>query len=135
MNSLLFALLMAIAPFSPLDAQHHRLPSGYKHGRCLLQIEHRTYISGTCAYNIGPGGAFEMHGPHQIWAGIDYPATQSSLEQRSNDYFVQVDPFEGTWIGAWNWDKRSTHAHTDLGELTRKGACWVNARVRVCLWK
>lgn len=37
--------------------------------------------------------------------------------------------------GFWNEEKGANHAHTPLGQLTRKGACWENKNAKVCAWK
>ena len=49
------ALAMAFSVSSSHAAQH-RLPSGYKWGRCLLVVDGQTRISGKCSYQIEEGG-------------------------------------------------------------------------------
>jgi len=119
----------------PCDANAvHRLPAGFHWGRCLLEIDGKKYITGRCAYEIGPGASFEFHGPHQIWAGIDYKPEDFAGEQ-SNDYFASIDVEGSTADGFWNENIRATHAQAFLGTLRRRGACWVNERAKVCLWR
>lgn len=131
------AALLLIAPFLTANtSEQRRLPEGFKWGRCLLEVDSKTYISGRCSYHLSMNGDFEIHGPKQVWGGIDYPKTQAFSGERSEDYFAQVNMNDdGTAEGAWNWDKRATHAHTHLGTLERKGACWVNRKARACVWK
>ena len=33
---------------------------------------------------------------------------------------------------SWNENPQSTHAHANLGVVTRKGACWVGANATIC---
>lgn len=119
-----------------------RLPEGYQIGRCRLDVRGRTYISGRCAYSISKGGAFEFHGPNQVFSGVDYRRPDIFADEISTDYFVQVDrelPDGGKtgpgWEASWNEDKHATHAQSYLGKVKKKGACYVNADVRICLWK
>lgn len=126
-----------------------RLPDGFKIGRCLLVVDGRTLISGPCSYTIATHsdiatqpGDFEFSGPRQVYSGIDYPEPETYSENISTDYFVQVDHAlldDGSigtgWEAHWNEDKGATHAQSQLGPVTRKGACYSNARTRICLWK
>ncbi len=119
-----------------------RVPDGYKMGRCLLEVKGRRLISGRCAYSISKSGAFEMHGPRQVYAGVDYPKPDVFPEEISTDYFVQIDHelldggSEGPgWDAFWNEDKRATHAQSHLGTVVRKGACYTNSEAKICLWK
>jgi hypothetical protein len=126
-----------------------RLPEGYRIGRCLFQVDGRTLISGPCSYtiegrsNVTPRpGDFEINGPRQVYADVDYPRPEIYSEHISTDYFVQVDHelLDGGsvgpgWEAHWNEDKAATHAQSQLGPVTRKGACYSNARTRICLWK
>lgn len=126
-----------------------RLLKGYKIGRCLFEVDGRTLISGPCSYSITgrshdtprPGN-FEINGPRQVYAGVDYPRPEVYSAQISTDYFVQVDHAlldDGSvgagWEAHWNENKSATHAQSQLGPVTRKGACYSNARTRICLWK
>jgi len=36
-------------------------------------------------------------------------------------------------MGNWSGGRGGGHAHDRLGELTRDGNCWANARARICL--
>jgi len=126
-----------------------RLPKGYRIGRCLFEVDGRTLISGPCSYSIAGRskvaprpGDFEINGPRQVYAGVDYPRPEVYSAQISTDYFVQVDHelLDGGSIGPgweahWNEDKAATHAQGELGPVKRKGACYSNARTRICLWK
>ncbi len=48
---------------------------------------------------------------------------------------VSIDKDTGTGDGWWNGVDADSHAHDPLGKLTRQGACWVNARAKVCAMK
>ena len=106
------------------------VPAGYHWGRCLLQIDGRKYINGHCAYQIDSDGSLELDGPHQIWE--DPSKFPQGL---SNDYFVQLDVKGSSADAFWNEEIRNSHAQAYLGNLKRHGACWTNARTKVCLWK
>ena len=131
---LLLAVLILV-PGPSAGARQGRLPPQYEWGRCLLQVEGTTYISGRCAYHIRRGGSFEAHGPRQTYAGIHYPEPALHADEVSTDWFVQVD-VEGRSAQAFmNEHLSATHAHRWVGPLTRQGACWINARTRICLWR
>jgi hypothetical protein len=129
--------LWSIAPSAADARSTGRLWPGFHWGRCLLEIDRHTYIAGRCSYYIARDGSLEIHGPRQIYSGIDYPRPQIYSGERSNDYFAQVDvSADGHFAeGLWNANIHATHAQSELGRLTRRGACWVNARVRICHWR
>jgi hypothetical protein len=129
------AAALILAAGAPATARQGRLWPGFQWGRCLLEVDGRAYISGRCAYLIEAGGSFEIHGPRQIYSGIDYPRPEIYAGERSNDYFALVEIEGRSGHGHWNEDPRATHGYGDLGTLTRRGACWVNARARICLWR
>ena len=131
--------LQADPPLQTAD----RIPKGYKFGRCLLEVEGETLVSGPCAYTMLGDGSFQFHGSRQVHAGIDYPDIHCSPCAISTDYFVyvqnyeeEVDPATGTtWYAHFNGDKRATHADAYLGPVDQRGACFTNARTKICLWK
>lgn len=131
------AVALAIAfSVSPSHAAQHRLPSGYKWGRCLLVVHGETRISGKCSYQIEQGGDFNIQGPKQVFAGIDYPDTHSGAGEMSKDYWAVVYKDGDSWAGYANADIRDTHGEAgDWGELRREGACYVGKDVKVCLWR
>lgn len=91
-------------------------------GRCLIVVDGRTRLKGNCNIEVRPAGSFTV--------GIG--------AQSRSDYFayVDLDGARGTAAhGYWNGPDAAEHAHDDLGPLTRKGACWVNARARICAWR
>ena len=120
-----------------LAKTHHRIPSDYSWGRCLLIVEGKTRISGRCAYRIDKDGSFVIEGPKQVYDGIDYPAAGGSLAlMQSTDYWANVFQDEGTWDGYGNEDASGVNGQgPNFGPLRRAGACLLNERVRVCLWK
>lgn len=96
--------------------------SSARRGKCLLVIDGKTYISGRCEiemYNDGTG------------------SFQITEIRKRGAYFAQVliDSSNGTALGYWNGERDATHAHSDIGSLSRDGACWKNDRARVCAWK
>jgi len=129
---------LAIAVFiSPLHAHaRHRLPSGYKWGRCLLVVHGETRISGLCSYEMEQGGGFDIQGPNQVFAGIDYPETNSGAGDMSKDYWAVVYKEDGAWQGYANASIEDTHgAPDDWGDLQHEGACFLGKGVRICLWR
>lgn len=130
------AVALAIAfSVSPSHAAQHRLPSGYKWGRCLLVVQGETRISGKCSYQIEQGGDFNIQGPKQVFAGIDYPDTHSGAGEMSKDYWAAVYKDGDSWAGYSNSDIEATHGDERWEELRREGACYVGKDVKVCLWR
>jgi hypothetical protein len=95
-------------------------PSAAEEGRCLIIVDGRTYLKGTCNIRISPGGSFTV--------GVD--------DERRSEHFAYVS-LDGAGIarGSWNGVDAESHAHDELGTLVRKGACWQNARARICAWR
>ncbi len=91
-------------------------------GECSLEVYGRTYINGSCNIEMMGGGDFT------IGAG----------EPRRSEYFAYVfldRDAPGTARGYWNGTRASSHAHDELGRLSRHGGCWINDRAKVCAWK
>jgi hypothetical protein len=81
---------------------------------CLLQINGKKYLDGSCKYAGDKDGSFRLYG---------------------KDYFVYLNVFEkGKAEASWNADPKSTHAQVPLGDLKQKGACWVNKTTKICAW-
>jgi hypothetical protein len=80
---------------------------------CVLEVDGETYINGPCDFRPIGGADF------QIMAG---------------DYFAYVYPSSPPVVGYWNGVEKGSHAHDPLGELKRKGACWVNKSAKVCAY-
>lgn len=120
----------------PPDLTADRLPEGTKIGRCLLKVDGRTLISGRCSYRMEQDGAVHVDGPHQVFPGIDFPDPESMAGMISTDYWANAYPEgDGTWTAYGNAsDVRAVHGDRDWGPLQQKGACFVNDRVRLCVW-
>jgi hypothetical protein len=90
-------------------------------GRCLIAVEGHTYLKGGCNISMEAGGSFKV--------GVG--------EESRSKYFayVMLDTDPGNGHGYWNGVEAEDHAHKDLGLLKRKGACWSNARAKVCAWR
>lgn len=88
-----------------------------KPASCSLVIAEREAFSGTCDFDGDADGSFRL-----TYAG-DF-------------YFVYVSVTEpGSAKGYWNGWEKASHAHDDLGTLTREKAdpaCWSNGYARVC---
>lgn len=91
------------------------LPAAAATADCFMSVGGRIILDGPCRFESFPGGSFTM----------------------GNDaYFAQVNVEKnGAAEGFWNEEKGATHAHTRLGDLTRKGGCWENRSARLCAWK
>jgi hypothetical protein len=90
-------------------------PAAAASGTCLIEVSGRAVLNGPCRIDIGQGGNFT--------AG-------------NNVYFAQMvveAPGQGT--GYWNEEPGATHAHSTLGPMVRRGACWENSEARVCAWR
>ncbi|MSP03140.1 MAG: hypothetical protein EXR07_19145 [Acetobacteraceae bacterium] len=86
-------------------------------GKCVLQVDGKTYLNGPCPITLEKGGDFTV--------GAD--------GTKSAKFFatVLIDKEAGTADGWWNGTEGGGHAHDKLGTLTRQGACWVNERAKV----
>lgn len=81
---------------------------------CSLIVNGKTYLSGSCGYEVDADGSFRLFGkPHTVYL--------SKSGRNTADAF-------------WNDDPTSTHAQAPLGELRGDGACWVNRDVILCAW-
>lgn len=78
---------------------------------CTLIVDGKTYINGRCDFEADADGSFRIFGKR---------------------YFAYVDVEGDSAHATWNKDPKATHAHSDLGTFARKGACWENARARIC---
>ncbi|MBV5308906.1 hypothetical protein [Chromatium okenii] len=88
-------------------------------GKCLLEVEGKKYINGSCDISMHDDGSFQV-----------------SKNNPPLTYFAQVSVTgKNVAEGNWNGEEGATHAHDPLGNLVRKGACWQNKRVKVCAWK
>ena len=102
-------------------AANRQLPGGYKWGRCLLEVNGKTYLSGQrCAYLVEKDGSFEIIDPNQLLG--------------DTGYFALVNLEGALAEGWWNEEPLASHAQAPLGKLTRRGACWINKQARICLW-
>jgi hypothetical protein len=138
------ACLRRLATHPPLLTRD-RLPAGGKIGRCLLQIDGKTLISGACAYSIGEGGDFHIDGPHQVFDGIDYPKADGMAAMISTDWWADVFREDDGWTGYSNGDESIGSVHGQAsrwGKLKKSDACFTNRKggevmqqVRICLWK
>lgn len=89
-------------------------------GKCLLQVNGKKYINGTCPIAMENDGGFSIGAPEK--GPITYFAIISVTGKNKAE-------------GFWNEEKGANHAHTPLGDLVRKGACWENKNAKVCAWK
>jgi hypothetical protein len=85
--------------------------------RCRIQIADRSYLDGPCAIDLSEDGSFTVF-QNRGGAG----------------YFAMVIRDGPTAKGYWNGSPDSAHAHDELGELRREGACWKNERAEICAW-
>ncbi|MCP1468855.1 hypothetical protein J3E64_000522 [Sphingobium sp. OAS761] len=92
-------------------------------GDCSLTIDGKTYLDlkNDCPIyplNDGKGGLIvNSDGEHEV-----------------EGYFAYLLPNgDGTASASWNAEIGATHAQSPLSEhLTRDGACWADAHVRLC---
>lgn len=91
-----------------------------KTGRCVLQVNKKTFLDGPCEIKIS-----DKQGSFSIGAG----------ESHRSKYFAYVNMDEDGAHGYWNETPDASHAHAELGILKRDGACWTNDTARVCAYK
>lgn len=94
--------------------------SQYFIGKCLLEVNNKTYLKGACAITLENDGGFSI----------------GASETKSPTYFAIVSVTgKNVGEGYWNEEMGANHAHTALGNLVRKGACWQNQNAKICAWK
>ena len=104
----LFAFLVGLALACSAPSAH----AESRPAECELTVRGQTYIRGVCQFSPQSGGSFEISG---------------------GDYFAYVNVTgSGVADASWNENPASTHAQVPLGTVTRSGACWVGAQVRIC---
>jgi len=95
--------------------------------RCLLVVNGRTFLSGSCDFEpIDKDGSF-------------------MFSKKGNPYFAYLLRYPDEAYGSWNEDPDSLRAYADLGPMRRQGACWVNkyryansgepGTTKICAWK
>lgn len=89
-----------------------RKPSSTKRASCLLVVEGKTYISGSCEFeSIDDQGGFSING---------------------GKYFAYVNADASSARGSWNGVSAESHAHDDLGLMKRNGDCWTSDKAIAC---
>jgi len=90
---------------------------------CLMVVDGRTYIDGPCHFypDKEGGDGFMVEGLTPMRPGRSVP-WQAEVSEDG---------------GYWNNDDGVPALHHDTlgGSMRREGACFVNARARVCAWK
>jgi hypothetical protein len=116
MKQLVLAMTVVLLWAAPAAAGEETLTA-----KCLLEIDGETYISGTCPVVLDDEGSFTL--------GADGKTAPEG-------YFAMVLVSGKNIADAyWNEAPASTHAQGSLGEVTRHGACWSNARAKICAWR
>jgi hypothetical protein len=85
---------------------------------CRLIVDGQTYGDGPCNYQEDADGSFRF----------DYPSDPRMF------VYVSRNP-DGTAQGYWPGPQGGSHAHDNLGQLSRNGACWENTAASVCAWR
>src|SRR5262245_22587010 len=91
-------------------------------GECMLEVDGVSYLNGSCNIELERDGSFSI----------------GTGDLASSEYFAYVflsaeAPDIGE--GMWNGEEATSHAHEPLGNLARRGGCWVNDRAKVCAWR
>ena len=101
---------------SSLNAANARIaPAGPPTGTCQLQVNGISYINGNCEIALEKGGSF------QIWTVGRTGPSASVVRQGVST--------------TGSWQAGPGQPQVDLGQLVRKGACWVNDNNQICAWK
>jgi hypothetical protein len=88
-------------------------------GECLLNVSGVKYIDGKCDIHLYPGGSFQING----------------IGKAFHFAMVNLDADKRVATANWNGVVPESHAHEQLGQMTRTGACWGNAEARICAWR
>jgi len=88
-------------------------------GECLLDVSGVKYIDGKCDIRLYPGGSFQVSG---IGKDLHFA-------------MVNLDDDKRVATANWNGVVPESHAHEQLGQMTRTGACWRNAEAQICAWR
>ena len=92
-----------------------------KTGRCLLEVNRKIYLKGSCEVKIDPQDKASF--------------TIGVSDTRRSKYFAYVNIDNEGAHGFWNETPDSSYAHSSLGDLKQNGACWENKTARVCAYK
>jgi len=107
------------APPPPVaQAAPPAIPPSQTEGRpaeCLMSVNGRTYIDGSCRFDADKDGSFRVFG------------------KRHFAYVTVLSP--GVAEASWNEDPPTSSAQAPLGEIRRNGACWESPSVRICAWQ
>jgi hypothetical protein len=89
--------------------------------QCYLEVNGHVYLNGTCNFEADQGGSFSI----------------GTGDQTRSRYFayINIDAGAGVVRGYWNGEEGASHAHWELGNLIRQGACWVNDHAKICARK
>jgi hypothetical protein len=106
-------------------------------GRCLLEIDGRKFLNGRCPIYMGAQGYFMIGSDGRTFKRGYFASLNPDPDNKN-----QADAY-------WNSEPEATHAHSSLGKLIRRGACWerfgeggtdvdgspLPAEVKVCAWR
>ena len=115
-KSLVVATLFAgvfVGQVSVAHAQDWRKGAEGREVDCSLKVKGKTYLKGTCIYDVDADGSFRLSG---------------------DKYFVYLNMLEEGVAGAsWNGKSQASRAQELLGEdFKLKGGCWVGKNAEIC---
>lgn len=89
------------------------LPVGSKRIKgCRLRVDGKDFLQGECLFSGSADDSFQIE---------------------ANGYFAQISVESNTSaVAYWNEEANASHAHSNLGALTKSGPCWQNPRVLIC---
>lgn len=120
MRAITLAMLTAaalLAAPSPQARAASEADGAKRISRCLLEVDGRRYIDGPCLFAADDGGSFTI-------------STIGTLR-----YFAVLDLSDDGARAFWNEEQGAGHAHTPLGPMVRRGACWRNRSAKICAWR
>ena len=91
-----------------------------KSSDCLFEVDGQRVIDGPCQFVAHRGGSFRIFTLRG--SGLEYVAEVN-----------RVGPEQA--FGNWNGQQGDPIPRIPLGVLMPSGACWTNARVRLCAWQ
>ena len=91
-----------------------------KSSDCLFEVDGQRIIDGPCQFIAHRGGSFRIF----TLKGVGARIRRGSKSCRTRASFWKLE-----------WPTRRAVPQITLGVLMPSGACWTNARVRLCAWQ
>jgi hypothetical protein len=97
------------------------------HGRQSAALEP---VADHCLITVD--GTVHLDAPCPVDDSDPSTVTLNTGTDTTPEVFVYLNTYEGVTEAFWNGGQGASHAQAPLGEVTRSGRCWTNARIRIC---